>query len=223
MSTSNSNNNEPAFVSVDLESSLGIIQDNDDSQMNDEEDDANKEETNNEISLEPVFEHQILMMDNKKVTRTSDSYPFANSLRELEGFKADDNEEDEEEEAMDESDSNDLSPIQTTTATTSFDPIPVSDQAEDLSMMLMDEEAKQVLVNRIGEWNNYSTNTAPSVVSKNGFNIVPNDWVNINVDLSETEVDDEDGSLELMLEEEAKESGFVLENIGDRQSFWNSA
>ncbi|CAJ1935265.1 unnamed protein product [Cylindrotheca closterium] len=263
---------ESKFVSVDLESSLGIIKDDtttvsDDSnsqqpQQKQEQQEQQQEQgtstietpsspssqakfvcqpTNNNsegVAFPMLLDSTLNPFANQKVTRTSDTYPFANrgSKRKL------DDDDDDENNDMDESDT-DKRPR--TTSMSSFEPIPVSDHevhADIGSMMMLmqgndnddendddgEDDGKSpsqdntFLINKIGDW---SQPPKKEKKNENGYTIVPNDrdhddaaWVNI--DLSDTEVEDEDDLLS-MLEEEAKESGFVLENIGDRQSFWN--
>jgi len=246
---------EPAFVSVDLESSLGIIKDDDahliaatNTASTDAQFVCQTTNTNQSPALGPSYETLPMIMDNnnnQKVTRTSATYPFANQEQQqqeenqMEGDDDDDammdesdapEEEEKKENAISSSSSSPLSSSpQQTCGMSSFEPIPVSDETADLSMMMLlqDDEAKEVLVNRISDWtpNSNSSNHFQSSSSneKKGYNIVPNDMNWVTIDLSETEVDEEDEqSLLCMLEEEAKEPGFVLEDIGDRQSFWNN-
>ena len=248
---------EAKFVSVDLESSLGIIKDETPA---DTPSPSQRCTSTNETPSSPPSQGKFvcqptntevvpppMLLDpsfaNQKVTRTSDTYPFAR--RECKRKRDEDamNEDTRDEDAMNESDNNKNSDNKGVnrpriTSMSSFEPIPVSDhhhpEADIGSMMMLmqdndnDEARPQddtdvFLVNKIGDWSQPQKGKIPR--NENGYNIVPIDrdddaaaWVNI--DLSDTEVEDEDDLLS-MLEEEAKESGFVLENIGDRQSFWN--
>jgi len=234
---------EPTFVSMDLESSLGIIKDEDEDipTFQDSREPPMPppqgslvchptNNTDNAPVLDPTVVVLPMLLDpklnpaaNQKVTRTSDTYPFANQ-----DGKRKEEEKEEEEDPMDESDnhnhkeketSNNNSPRKTSMS--SFEPIPVSDEASgDIGMMMLmqDDETQDVLVNKTGDWSESLTKTPRN--ERNGYNIVPNDDAWVNLDLTETDVDDEDDLLS-MLEEEAKETGFVLENIGDRQAFWN--
>ncbi|KAL3929487.1 MAG: hypothetical protein SGBAC_012186 [Bacillariaceae sp.] len=247
MSNNPVSTSEPTFVSMDLESSLGIIKDDSPSQEGISDSSLAASQGKNvfqptstdDPAVDPTVVVLPMLLDptrnpmaNQKVTRTSATYPFANQQGGMKDESEDENkDEDEDEDAlMDESDNNNNdddddktkynSSSSPQTRSPTFEPIPVSDGAADMSMMMFmqDDETQDVLVNKIGDWPGANSQSPPQY--PDGINVVPNDDAWVNLDLTETDVEDEDDLL-FMLEEEAKDSDFILENIGDRQSFWN--